>query len=222
MTGRTTRSETPGMQIICGVTGKTVTGCAFEDFILMAIIAGDIGMFAFQSEPCQVVIKGGRCPTSGIVAACAVCSQAAIVGIVNSMAREAIAGRASEGTFSVAIFASNSCMFAFQFEGCQIVIELSGGPAIGVVTGCAVCSQLTLVGIIISVAGSAINRCRLKVWDGAGQDVAFRTIHISVFPGQLEGKDVVVEIIPICIYSIMANQAIVPERLQVCDGKFDI
>jgi len=222
MTGRATCSETPGMRIIHSVTGKTITGCAFEDFILMTIIAGDTSMFALQFEHCQVVIKGGRYPTSGVVAACAVCSQAAIVGIIYRMAREAIAGYASEGTFCVAIFAGSSRMFAFQFEGCQIVIELSGCPAIGGVTGCAICSQLALVGIIFSVAGGAINGCRLQVRDGAGRDVAFGAIHISVFPNQWEWKDVVVEIIPICIDSIMASQAIVPECLQVCDSKFDI
>ena len=54
-----------GMWIFCSVTRKTITGCAFENPILMAVFAGDIGMFTFKFEIGQVMVKHGWFPTSG-------------------------------------------------------------------------------------------------------------------------------------------------------------
>jgi len=62
MAGITASTELAVMGIITCMACVTIGWCAFEDPILMAILAGNIDMFPSQFEGCQVVIEQGRFP----------------------------------------------------------------------------------------------------------------------------------------------------------------
>jgi hypothetical protein len=61
----------------------------------------------------------------------AVGAKCSVVFIVLLMAGITVRGRALEYVIDVALLTGDFCMFAFQFENREVVIELRGLPAVG-------------------------------------------------------------------------------------------
>ena len=80
-------------------------------------------------------------------------------------------------------------MFSFQWEGSNVVIEAGTSPTVGAMTGPAVGPKATTMVIVVGVAGVAIGRCALE---NAVLMTCF-TVHLGMFPLQLEGRQVMVE-----------------------------
>ena len=74
-------------------------------------------------------------------------------------------------------------MSASQGELCQRVIEGSWKPTVGGVTFTTVRSKLTLVSIILGMAGITVLGGRLHVGDTSIVGVASYTIQCGMFPG---------------------------------------
>lgn len=83
--------------------------------------------------------------------------------IIVSMAGRAILRRALEDIIYMAGLTGYGVMLAIQMEGKFRVIDRGGFPAVGCVTSCALRSQLTGVGIIVYMAGSAVLRRTLEL-----------------------------------------------------------
>jgi hypothetical protein len=60
------------MDIFCCVAGNAGRGCALKNMIDMTICAGNIDVLTGQFEGGQIMVKRGRCPTSGGVAGTAI------------------------------------------------------------------------------------------------------------------------------------------------------
>jgi hypothetical protein len=106
-------------------------------------------------------------------------------------------------------------MSAGQGELRKGVVKISWKPAIGGVTFATINPKLTLVSIILAVAGITILGGRLQVSNTSSTGMACSTIQLGVFPRQLEGNIVVVEIVTIGINSIVTNQAVLSISLKV-------
>jgi hypothetical protein len=83
------------------------------------------------------------------------------------------------------------------------------------VTRTTISTQLSLVGIILGVAGRTILGCRFHIVDAAGSSMTRWAVQWGMFPSELEGDLAVVEIMIISINPIMASQAILAISLQV-------
>ncbi len=73
--------------------------------------------------------------------------------VILRMTGGAIHGRAFEDAALVTLLASNCCMFAVKMEGEFGMINFGILPAFGRVTGRAVGSELTVVTVILLMAG---------------------------------------------------------------------
>lgn len=130
------------------VTGSALGGRAFEDPVLVAVLALDGEMRAGEREAAQVVVEGGVFPVGGGVTGFAGCAILAVVGVIGLVTGVAIFGRAFVLAVLMATLALGSGVFAFQFEGGAVVVKLGGLPAFGGVTHAAVCPKLSGVGVI--------------------------------------------------------------------------
>ena len=118
------------------------------------------------------MVECGRQPGDGIVTGAAIRSELSFMRIVLRMTRIAISRRAIEIVIDVATGASHADMCAGQLEARQIVIEGSRLPAAGGMTCSTIVSQLTVVGIVLRVAGVTSLRGSFKICDRAGAGVA--------------------------------------------------
>ena len=78
--------------------------------------------------------------------------------VILSMAGIAIFWCAFENIIHMAFFASDFCMFAFEFECGEIMVEDCIFPSRGIMTAFALRSILTVMFIILSMAGITILR----------------------------------------------------------------
>ena len=75
-------------------------------------------------------------------------------------------------------------MFSIEMESKLRVIHLGRFPAIGSVTGSALCSELTLMRVILGMAGTAVLRSAFE----DTIDMAFLTSHCGMLAVKMEGK----------------------------------
>ena len=106
-------------------------------------------------------------------------------------------------------------MSAGQGELPKRVVKISWKPAIGGVTFVTINPKLTLVSIILAVAGITILGGRLQVSNAACTGMACSTIQLSVFPRQLESDVAMVESVTVGIDPIVAAQAVLSISLEV-------
>ena len=86
MAGRAVFSKFPAVVIIAGVTGVAVGRGAFEGLVGMAGPALNLGVRARQRECRFGVVEGGRFPGGGRMAQGAVGAQAALMGVIPTVA----------------------------------------------------------------------------------------------------------------------------------------
>ncbi len=215
MAGAAIRTKLSIVLVILGMAGVTTGRCAFEDVVDVASLAGDRDMFTFQFEGEQVVVDGGRQPTRRCMAVAAIRTELTFVLVIFGMAGIAVGGSALENMVDMTVLAGHVRVFAFQFEGRQVVVEGGRDPAGGGMAGAAIGAITALVVIVFGVAGVAVLRCSFEVRNGAGIQVATAADGLGVLADQLEGLVVVVEIVTIGVNPIVASQAVGPESQHV-------
>ena len=67
MAGTAVDTEFAVVVVILFMAGVTISRCAFENIVDMALLTLDIDMFAFEFEGREIMIKLGRLPGSGRV-----------------------------------------------------------------------------------------------------------------------------------------------------------
>jgi|GEM_PF-2934025 len=136
--------------IILCMACVTIDRCAFVYAILVAILAGNIGMFAFQFESGQVVIELGRFPAGGGMAGGAIGAKATLVRVIFGVAGKTINGSSlhvRDGACrEVALGAICIHMFSGQWEGEGVVVEIIPVRIHPIVTGQAILPKSQGVG----------------------------------------------------------------------------
>ena len=109
-----------------------------------------------------------------------------------------------------------------QLETCLVMIVLGWLPGSRIMAPLTVLPKLSLVWIILLVTGKTGLRRYHQIRNLTGVDMALRTQHECVTTGQRKCKYVVIEIIPVCIYPVMAIQASSPKSQMVVGHKSHI
>ncbi len=102
------------------------------------------------------MVESGILPIRRIVAGLTLRSEFSVMFIILSVAGIAIFWRAFEDIIHMAFFAGDFGMFAFKLECGEIMVEDCIFPSRGIMTALALRSVLTIMFIILSMAGIAI------------------------------------------------------------------
>ena len=113
-------------------------------------------MRSCQLEGRQIMIEGGICPTTRIMASAAIRTELTVMMIVLFMAGITILRRALEDAIHMAACASHIDMCAGQLEGCQIMVKCDILPTIRIMASAAACAELTIMLIIFFVTSNAV------------------------------------------------------------------
>jgi len=124
----------------------------------MTLTANHGSMFACQLEGGTAVIKSGWRPTVDGVTAIALIAKPARVRVILCVAGGAVLRRAFKDAALMAFFAGNRGMFSIEVEGKGGVIHFREAPAFGVMAYGAVGSKLSVVMVILCMAGVTILR----------------------------------------------------------------
>lgn len=141
-----------------------------------------------QSERCGVVVKHSWRPSIGAVAGSAACTECAGVRVILYMTGGAVHGRALEDTVHMAAFAIHIRMFSVERERKLGMIDTRVRPAVWRVAGSAIGPELTVMVIILQVAGNTILRSSLE----DAVDMTAFAIHVGMLAVEVEGKPGVV------------------------------
>jgi len=155
----------------------------------MALSTVQAGVCTGQRESRDGMIEGSRFPTAGRMAGGTVRTEPAIVIVILPVAGIAVGASTLKDIVDMTVLTGDGVVFAGQFESEQIVIDSGWQPASGSVTGCAVCSELAVVFIIILMAGIAIAGCALEDII----DMALIAGEIGVLTIQFEDRQIMVE-----------------------------
>jgi hypothetical protein len=208
-------TKVPLMLIILLMTGETGRIRALENIVDMTIRAFHIGMFAFQFESREIVIKDGRLPTRSRVTDAAVLSKLSVMLIIFLVAGKTGAIRALEDVVKVAIGTLHIQMLALQFEGRKVMIEGGRFPTADTVTGAAILAQPGFVRIIFAVAIKTLDRRGFKICRAARIGMAVRAGRSKVFAFQLESRQIVVIFFADAFPAIMTGHALAAIGLHV-------
>ena len=190
----TLRAKPALMRIGITVTGGAVHGRTFENAVDMAAFTGYGLMFTGQLEGRIIVIERGRFPATGRMADRALITKRAIMRVIIGMAGGTVHGSAFEDTVDMTVLAGNRGMLPIQFE-CELgMIYLGQLPAIGGVACGTFGPKLTVVMVILQVAGDTRLRSCFQVGDRAGIDVALGAGHRSMLAAQFERYRVMVKV----------------------------
>lgn len=102
------------------------------------------------------------------------------------------------------------------------MIEGRWAPSIRRMTGFAIRSQYTFVGIVFGMAGNTILGSGLQVRDRTGAGMAIPAGRLDMFSGQCENHKAMVEGLPVSVDAVMASQAIIPKILSMRFGKISL
>lgn len=78
------------------------------------------------------------------------------------------------------------------------------------------------VRVILPMAGVAILRRRLQIYNCARIEVAVCATCFCMFPDQLKRKGIVIEVIAITVHAVMAGKALRPEGEGMCLGEGNV
>ena len=120
------------------------------------------------------------------------------------------------------IFAGHIHMRAGQREATEVVIERCGSPALCGVTRSAIQPKAALMRLIVMVTGIAILQRHRKISKTTRVDMALHTRNAGMFACQLEGKDIVVKILPEAIHPVMTVETGGTKRQCMCGHESQI
>lgn len=184
MTSSALGAKRAGMRIILEMARDTILRRTLEYVVDMAACTIYTRVLPIQFEGKFGVINVGGLPTSGRMAGITLCAERATMRIIINVARSAVHRSSLEHTILVTISAVSASMLAIQLECKFGVIDRGGFPTGGAVTGGALSAELTIMGIVINVAGCAIHR-------RAFEDTILVTVFavgFGVLTVQVEGK----------------------------------
>lgn len=163
MTGCAVESEQAGM--IGRVAMTTCTGCRDLDkpAAFVTALALHAGMPASQREVAAVVVEIRILPIGGVMAGSTIRAVLAFVLIVLPVTGITVHWRAFVLPVDMARLAVRFCMFPFQFEGRQVVVERCGDPAVLCVTVRTSNTKASLVRLIRVVTGIAVLGCDREI-----------------------------------------------------------
>lgn len=208
MTGGAIGPELSRVERGIGVAVDARRRRSFEDPVLMAVLAPYVRMRAGQRKDTLRVVERGVLPIVRRVTLAAVLSKAAVVFIVFRVAGVTIRWRAFENAVSMTILAFRFDMSALQFEGRQVVIEVSRLPGFGGMARAAIRSKLSLMRIVLPMAGETVRRRGLEIRKSAGIDVTANAFSLDVLSNQAEGKVVVRKGLAEAIHAVVTGHAV--------------
>lgn len=173
----------------------------------MTALASHVHMRAGQREVAAAVVKGGILPIRGVMAGGAVRAELTVVFVILAVTGIAVGGCAFVHVIYMALFTAHFRVFAFQFEGGEIVVKQGGRPAVHRVTGGAVPPEASFMRLVGRMTGIAILRGGGKVFQAAGVHMAFDAVYAGVFSAQFEGKGVMIETAHEAVHAVMASEA---------------
>jgi len=204
MAGSAIRAKAAIVMVVLFMAGIAILRCALEDTIYMALRAGDIDMPACQLESREVVVECDVLPAVCIMTSAAVRAKTSVVLIVLFMAGIAILRRTLEDVVHVTLGTGHIQVPACQLESCKIVVKFCRLPAIGRMTGSAIRAELTVVRVILFMAGIAILRSTFE----DAIHMAFLAGHAQMFSNQRECKFGMIDTDLVPTFGCMAGGAI--------------
>ncbi len=203
------------MSIILGMAGDAGRINGGKDCIWVALCAVQTDMRASQRKLCKRMVECGWKPDSGGVTHAAVSAELTVVVVILGVAGDAGRIDGAKDCIRVALCTIQTDMCTGQRELCKRVVECSRKPAIGGMAAAATRAKLSVVGVILYMAGRTILGGRLQVRDTSGTGMAPCAGCLGMFPGQLEGNVGMVEVVTIGVNPIVARQAIISISLHV-------
>jgi hypothetical protein len=194
VTRTTVSAELPIMVIVFGVTGITIRRRSFVP-IGMTRLTWSAGMFTDQWEAGYGVIEGCASPTLGGMTCTTIGAKLSVVVVIFRMAGETIRGRTFI-TVGMAGFTLNIAMLPGQRKASVGMVERHIGPFRGLMTGGTVGAKLTVVMVILGMAGeTARRRAFVGIVHMAGS-----AGHFGMGTNQLEarGRMIEMDIAPFC------------------------
>lgn len=164
------------------------------------------------------MVKGRVVPTGWGMTGLAGCPKLAVMFVIFLMAIKTSRWRTFEDIIGMAFFTCYIRMFAFQFEGSQVVIKLGGSPRFRRMTDSAGSAKRARVRVILLVTGSAISGRGFEVCGATRICVTFDALQIRVLAAQSK-KRRVVEIFPIAVNAVMAGDTFYAVCQIVCVHK---
>ena len=128
------------------------------------------------------------------MAGTALVTQRTLVRIILGMTGSAVHRRTFEDAIDMTACAGSRGMFPVEVERELRVIHCGGLPTIGRVTGCAVGPELTVMGIIHSMAGETILRGSFQIGESMCIDVTGRAFLSSMLSNQVKWHFVMIKI----------------------------
>ncbi len=154
-----------------------------------------------------IVIEMHIIPTGGVMADRAVTAILTTMGILLFVAGVTVCRSALEYLVDMAGFTRNFLVLAFEFEGCEIVIELRGRPPGLGVTISTVITKASVMWIVLLVAGITILLGDWKIAKAASIVVALVTGQSHMPALDLEGEFIVVKAFSKTIRPVVTVQA---------------
>lgn len=204
MAGAALFAKLPKVLIVSTVTGETVLRSAAISAGRMTRLASRIDVSPVQLEVGEIVIKLGGLPCVGGMTRGAIFTKASFMRFILLMARITRLRRPFEDTILMAGLASRRGMCSGQCERKAGVVHIDLVPACRGMARGAIGPQLTGMMIVFLMAGETILRRGFQPSQTARTKVTVCAACLSVQSGQLEGEQVMVEVRPECVESIMA------------------
>jgi hypothetical protein len=179
---------------------------------------------AGERKGALVMVEGGFVPIVGRVAGTAFRAEAAVVLVILRVAGVTIGGCTFINSILVTTLASHFRVFAFEFERGEVVVELGGFPALGVMARAAIGAELTGMRVILLVAGGAFGRRGTEIVQRTSRGVTIRAFQLSMLPLQSERERVVRERRAESVDPIVAGQTVraIFEQVHLRKPKVDL
>ncbi len=181
------------MRIIISMAGCAVLRRALELPVDMAVLAGNSIMLAIQLEGKLGVIDRGGLPALRRVTGLALIAERACMRIIIRVAGCTVHGRAFINPIDVTALTGDRRMLTIQCERKLGVVNARGLPGIGSMARRTVRSELTVMEVVLLVAGVTFLRSGAQVGEAAVIDMAGRTLCLSMLADQVERNFIMIK-----------------------------
>jgi hypothetical protein len=156
-----------------------------------------------QGEVAEAMVEVCVVPIGGVMAGGTIRAVLTVMFIVLLVAGDTIHRRALELVVYMTGLTGRVRVLTFQFEGGQVVVEAGRCPAIRRVTLAAIQPEAAFMRLIIMMTGVTILQGYREVANAARVDMTLHTGKTHMLTRELEGKDIVVEILSEPIHAIV-------------------
>lgn len=200
-------TEQPGMERRISVTISALGRGTLKNIVLVAVGTSHIHMRTFQFEIRKIMIKGGWLPgTYGMTGSTILSKFTSMLVILGVTGSTLLRGTLEDFIF-MAIRAFRLGMFSEQFKIRQIMVKSGWLPGRSFMTGRAIRSKVTLMGVILQMAGITIRGKCFKIRGSLCIQVTFLASQALMLAIQLESRPIVVIIFVNAFHAIMTFTA---------------